>query len=127
MLTRHRQVPLAPEELLGGGEAHRPLVACLVRGFGFFSSLAGSIPRTCSHIHCCTPVSWSQPYRTEVTHPPTLALAHDLARRGRQRFTAVQVLPDEVEAALPRRRPHRAPGRIDLLQLLAPLPRHRPR
>ncbi|MGW6412345.1 hypothetical protein ACWF95_34875 [Streptomyces vinaceus] len=46
------------------------LSACVGRGFGFSSSVAGSIPKTCSHIHCCTPVSWSQPYRTDLTQRP---------------------------------------------------------
>ncbi|MFD6180651.1 hypothetical protein [Streptomyces goshikiensis] len=33
--------------------------AWLVRGFGFSSPVKGSMPRTCSHIHCRTPVSWA--------------------------------------------------------------------
>ncbi|WP_322872038.1 hypothetical protein [Streptomyces goshikiensis] len=32
------------------------LSACVGRGFDSSSSVAGSIPRTGSHIHCCTPV-----------------------------------------------------------------------
>jgi len=46
------------------------LSAWLVRGVGFSSSLAGVMPRMCSHIHCCTVVSLSKPRRCARTHRP---------------------------------------------------------
>ena len=55
-----------------------------------------------------------------------LALMHDLARRPRKHAAGLKVLADEVEGALPFHGPGGAPGRVDVLQLLAPLLRQRP-
>lgn len=55
-----------------------------------------------------------------------LTLAQDLARLGGRCLTGVQVEPDQVEGALPDHRSARAPGRVDLLQLLAARIRQRP-
>jgi hypothetical protein len=62
----------------------------------------------------------AEPHRP---HPPPeiLTLVHDVTRRRRQFAAGFQVLPGEVEGALPFHRPGGAPGRVDVLQLFAPV------
>ncbi|WP_436845417.1 hypothetical protein [Streptomyces cinerochromogenes] len=120
VFARHLEVSFALVVLLGGGVVHGPLVGLTHAGLGLLVVAGGLDPEDVL-AHPLLHAREAVPAEADRAHPPPqiLALVHDVARR-RQRAASFQVLPGEVEAALPVDGPGRAPGGVDVVQLLAP-------
>ncbi|MFC8670668.1 hypothetical protein [Streptomyces sp. NPDC057199] len=121
MLARDVQVPLALVELGGGGEVGSPLVGLCLARLRLLVLGRGCDPEDLlAHplLHGGELVE-ADPLGAYPT-PEVFALAHDVARLGRQCSVVVQVLPGQVERALPLHGPRGAPRRVDLLQLVVP-------
>lgn len=127
MLAWDSEVAFAFVELLGSGEVQRPLLRLAGARLRLLV-LAGGFDSEDGFAHPLLHRGEFVPAQSHGLHSASevFALVYDDARFGGQ-LTAdrLQVQPREVASPLPFDGPDGAPGRVDLLQLLAPLLRQR--